>query len=48
MAVLIGVTLWGGARLRRGAILAGLAAGTACYARSGQFLLQRWPARHGS
>lgn len=31
-AVLIAVTLWGGSRLRRGAILAGLAAGTACYA----------------
>ena len=32
VAVLIAVTLWGGPRLRRGAILAGLAAGTACYA----------------
>ena len=32
VAVLIAVMLWGGARLRRGAILAGLAAGTACYA----------------
>lgn len=32
VAVLISITLWGGARLRRGAILAGLAAGTACYA----------------
>jgi xanthine/uracil permease len=32
VAVLIGVMLWGGARLRRGALLAGLAAGTACYA----------------
>lgn len=31
-AVLIAVTLWGGSRLRRGAILAGLAVGTACYA----------------
>lgn len=31
VGVLISVTLWGGARLRRGAILAGLAAGTACY-----------------
>ena len=28
--MVIGVTLWGGSRLRRGAILAGLAAGTAC------------------
>jgi xanthine/uracil permease len=32
IALVIGVTLWGGPRLRRGAILAGLAAGTACYA----------------
>ncbi len=32
IAVVIGVMLWGGARLRRAAILAGLAAGTACYA----------------
>ncbi len=32
VAVLIGVMLWAGAKLRRGAILAGLAAGTACYA----------------
>ena len=32
VAVLIGVMLWGGTHLRRGAILAGLAAGTACYA----------------
>jgi xanthine/uracil permease len=32
VAVLIAVALLGGARLRRGAILAGLAAGTACYA----------------
>ncbi|HWF14491.1 MAG TPA: solute carrier family 23 protein [Candidatus Acidoferrales bacterium] len=32
IALVIGVTLWGGTRLRRGAILAGLAAGTACYA----------------
>jgi xanthine/uracil permease len=32
VALVIGVTLWGGTRLRRGAILAGLAAGTACYA----------------
>ena len=32
VAVLIGVMLWGGEKLRRGAILAGLAAGTACYA----------------
>jgi xanthine/uracil permease len=32
VTVVIGVMLWGGARLRRGAILAGLAAGTACYA----------------
>jgi xanthine/uracil permease len=31
VALVIGVTLWGGTRLRRGAILAGLAAGTACY-----------------
>jgi xanthine/uracil permease len=31
-AVLIGVMLWGGARVRRGAILIGLAAGTASYA----------------
>jgi len=31
VATLIGVTLWGGSRLRRGAILAGLAAGTLCY-----------------
>ncbi len=29
---LVGATLWGGSRLRRGAILLGLAAGTACYA----------------
>jgi xanthine/uracil permease len=32
IAVLICVTLWGGPLLRRGAILAGLAVGTACYA----------------
>jgi xanthine/uracil permease len=32
IALVIGVTLWGGPRLRRGAILAGLALGTACYA----------------
>jgi xanthine/uracil permease len=32
IAVLIGIMLWDGGRLRRGAILAGLAAGTACYA----------------
>ncbi len=32
VAVIICVTLWGGQRLRRGAILTGLAAGTACYA----------------
>ena len=32
VALVIGVTLWGGPRLRRGAILAGLAVGTACYA----------------
>jgi xanthine/uracil permease len=32
VAALIGVMLCGGGRLRRGAILAGLAAGTACYA----------------
>ncbi len=32
VAVLVSVTLWGSAWLRRGAILAGLAAGTACYA----------------
>ena len=32
VAVLIGVTLWGGHRLRRAAILIGLAVGTACYA----------------
>ena len=32
VALVIGVTLWGGARLRRGAILVGLALGTACYA----------------
>jgi xanthine/uracil permease len=31
-AALIAITLWGGSRLRRGAILAGLALGTACYA----------------
>jgi xanthine/uracil permease len=31
IAVLISVTLWGGSRLRRGAILAALAAGTAFY-----------------
>jgi len=31
VAVLIGVTLWGIAQMRRAAILAGLAAGTACY-----------------
>ncbi|HVB56176.1 MAG TPA: solute carrier family 23 protein [Candidatus Acidoferrales bacterium] len=30
--MLIGVSLWGGSRLRRGAILIGLAAGTAMYA----------------
>jgi xanthine/uracil permease len=32
VVVLMGVTLWGGSRLRRGAILAGLAAGTAAFA----------------
>jgi xanthine/uracil permease len=32
IALVIGVTLWGGGRLRRGAILAGLAGGTAFYA----------------
>jgi len=32
IALVIGVTLWGGPRLRRAAILAGLALGTACYA----------------
>jgi xanthine/uracil permease len=32
IAIVIGVTLWGGPRLRRGAILAGLALGTTCYA----------------
>jgi xanthine/uracil permease len=32
VAALIGVMLWGGKKLRRGAILAGLAVGTACYA----------------
>jgi xanthine/uracil permease len=32
VAVLIVVMVWGGEQLRRGAILAGLAAGTACYA----------------
>ena len=32
IAIVIGVTLWGRGRLRRGAILAGLAAGTAFYA----------------
>jgi xanthine/uracil permease len=32
VAVLVGVMLWGGSRLRRGAILAGLAAGTVSYA----------------
>lgn len=32
VAIIICVTLWGGSRLRRGAILAGLAAGTICYA----------------
>jgi xanthine/uracil permease len=31
VAVLIGVTLWGGTRLRRGAILIALAVGTMCY-----------------
>jgi xanthine/uracil permease len=31
VTVLIGVTLWGIAQMRRAAILAGLAAGTACY-----------------
>ncbi len=32
VAVLVGITVWGGRYLRRGAILIGLAAGTACYA----------------
>ena len=32
IAVLISVSLWGGGRLRRGAILVALAAGTGCYA----------------
>ncbi len=32
VAFLVGATLWGGAHFRRGAILLGLAAGTACYA----------------
>jgi xanthine/uracil permease len=32
VAVLIGVTVWGGPVFRRGAILAGLAVGTLCYA----------------
>jgi xanthine/uracil permease len=32
VAVLIIVTVWGGKRLRRGAVLIGLAAGTICYA----------------
>ena len=32
VAVLVGATVWGGRYLRRGAILLGLAAGTACYA----------------
>ena len=32
VAVLVGATVWGGRYLRRGAILIGLATGTACYA----------------
>lgn len=32
VATLVAVTLWGGPRFRRGAILIGLAAGTVCYA----------------
>ena len=32
VAVLVGITVWGGRYLRRGAILIGLAAGTVCYA----------------
>ena len=32
VAALVGVSLWGGKSWRRGAILIGLAAGTACYA----------------
>ena len=32
VAVLVGATIWGGRYLRRGAILIGLAIGTACYA----------------
>lgn len=32
VAVLVGATVWGGKYLRRGAILLGLATGTACYA----------------
>jgi xanthine/uracil permease len=32
VAIVMGITLWGGPHLRRGAILGGLALGTACYA----------------